>query len=216
MGKKGRSSAEPRLLPADPLALLQKMVLGIGQAAKASGVTVRQLSYWTDKGFVKPAGQGNTRSYDWPAIEKTNLIKQALEKGCALDAAAAAAEEFLRARDEERLRVRGLSGGRLQQYLLQQADFLQRTAGRLREEVTLARSSRVGQLTLSFSGMETLLRFLQSSLHTATTADEIASRLGQPVKQVEAQLAALEKRRLVQRLRYPGSEVWRYTPQRAS
>lgn len=216
MGRKGRSNADPRLLPTDPCALLQEMVLGIGQAANVSGVSVRQLAYWTDKGYFSPAGRGKSRAYDWPAIEKANLIKQVLDQGCTLAAAAAAAEEFLRIRDEERMRVRGLSGARLQQYLLQQAELLQRAAGRVREQVTMARSSRLGQLTLAFSGMETLLRFLQSNLRTATTADEIAARLGQPIKQVEAQLAVLEKRRLVQRLRYPGSEVWRYTPQRAA
>jgi len=215
MGRSARARADVSLLPSDPSAILQKMVLGIGQAAAVAGVSVRQLSYWTDKSFITAAGQGKGRAYDWPAIEKAYLVKQGLDKGCALDAAVAAAEELLRAREDERRRVQELTGAGLRQYLLHQADMLQQAAQRMREQVNMTRSSRLGELALAFSGMETLIRFLERNPHTATTAAEIAARLGQAPNDVQAQLEALEQRRLVQRLRYPRSEVWRYTPQRA-
>jgi len=81
--------------PVDLSKLLEQLELGIGQAAQLCGVSIRQLSYWTDKGIIKPSDQGGSRTYDYAAIEKVCLIKQALDQGYSLEGAVAESEAFL-------------------------------------------------------------------------------------------------------------------------
>ena len=80
------------LQPIDLSDLLTRLRLGIGQAASLCGVSIRQLSYWTDKGIVQPVDEDRTRNYDYPAIEKITLIKQALDQGFSLEGAVAEVE----------------------------------------------------------------------------------------------------------------------------
>jgi len=77
---------------------LDKLRLSIGEAARVSGVTVRQLSYWTQKGLVRALGAPGKKRYDFRALERIALIKRHLNEGYALDEAAREADRWLRAR----------------------------------------------------------------------------------------------------------------------
>ena len=74
---RGRSAVRP----VDLSKLLERLELGIGQAAHLCGVSIRQLSYWTDKGIIQPSDRSGSRTYDYRAIEKVCLIRQALDQG---------------------------------------------------------------------------------------------------------------------------------------
>ena len=63
--------------PVDFSELLERLELGIGQAARLCGVSIRQLSYWTDKGVIKPIERGSSRTYDYPALSSRNDVPHA-------------------------------------------------------------------------------------------------------------------------------------------
>lgn len=79
-------SRVPDLLP-DEARLLSRLLLNATDAARVCGVTVRQLTYWTDKGIVSGDGEGG-RSYDLAALRKAIAIKQAMLDGYTLEKAA--------------------------------------------------------------------------------------------------------------------------------
>src|SRR4030042_995852 len=95
MAEVARDRPSSSVRPVDLRKLLERLELGIGQAAQLCGVSIRQLSYWTDKGIIQPTGQGASRTYDYQAIEKVSLIKQALDHGYSLEGAVAETEAFL-------------------------------------------------------------------------------------------------------------------------
>jgi DNA-binding transcriptional MerR regulator len=200
--------------PIDPSEVLDRLVLGIGQAAAVCGVSVRQLSYWTEKGFIAPVHHHKGRAYDYAALEKTWLIKDGLSQGYTLDGAVAAAEVFLRRRNEERKQVDRLSGPQLDQFLLSQAEHLRHTADRIRREVETSRRANLGELAVSCSGVQGILAMLERNPNVVTTAADLALRLGKAVEEVEKELRLMEDRRLVQRLRYPHGDVYRYVSRR--
>ena len=66
---------------------LSRLWLNATDAARVCGVTVRQLTYWTDKGIIASRSQGG-RSYDVPALTKAIAIKRAMLAGYSLEKAA--------------------------------------------------------------------------------------------------------------------------------
>lgn len=75
--------------------LLSKLVVGIGQVADITEVPQRQIRYWEEKGIIQSfkEGEGTTRKYDYLNIKKILLIKELLDDGYTLDAAAKKVEE---------------------------------------------------------------------------------------------------------------------------
>ena len=77
--------------------LRDKLRLSVGEAARVTGVSVRQLSYWTQKGLVRAVGTPTKRRYDFRALERIVLIKRHLAEGYALREAAQQADRLQRA-----------------------------------------------------------------------------------------------------------------------
>src|SRR5438552_14004073 len=77
--------------------LLDKLRLSVGEAARVTGVSVRQLSYWTQKGLVRALGTPTKRLYDFRSLERIALIKQHLAEGYPLEQAAREADRLQRA-----------------------------------------------------------------------------------------------------------------------
>jgi DNA-binding transcriptional MerR regulator len=75
--------------------LLDKLRLSVGDAARVTGVSVRQLSYWTRKGLVKALGTPGRKRYDMRALERIALIKSHLTEGYGLEEAARMTEQTL-------------------------------------------------------------------------------------------------------------------------
>lgn len=74
--------------------LLDKLRLSIGEAARITGVSVRQLSYWTQKGLVRALGTPGKKRYDFRALERIALIKRYLTEGHPLEEAAREADRW--------------------------------------------------------------------------------------------------------------------------
>ncbi|HUT75941.1 MAG TPA: MerR family transcriptional regulator [Armatimonadota bacterium] len=212
----GRTDGKKKgLTPIDISDLLAGLQLGIGQAAALCGVSVRQLSYWTDKGIVQPVDEERSRTYDYSAVEKVCLIKQGLDQGYSLEGAVQEADAFLKRREDERRRVEQLPDSELEQLILQQANHLQQLAERIRREIRTYRvSGDLGQVAASLTGVERLIGFFEANPYTVNTARQIALRLGRETTEVEEELDLLEQKKFIQKISYPGSDVYRYIPQR--
>ena len=76
--------------------LHDKLRLSIGEAARVTGVSVRQLGYWTNKGLVRALGSSGKKRYDFRALERIALIKRHLNEGYALEEAARQADQLQR------------------------------------------------------------------------------------------------------------------------
>jgi hypothetical protein len=76
---------------------LSRLVVGIGEVAEITGVPQRQIRYWQDKGIIQAvvSRDSSTRRYDYLNIKKILLIKQLLDEGYTLDAAAAKVEKSM-------------------------------------------------------------------------------------------------------------------------
>jgi len=75
--------------------ILSRLVIGIGEVSDITGVSARQLRYWESKGLINPIDDSSNtnRKYDYSNIEKIVLIKDFLDQGFTLEAAARRLEE---------------------------------------------------------------------------------------------------------------------------
>lgn len=72
---------------------LRKLIVGIGEVAEITGIPQRQLRYWQEKGLINTADNSSTRRFDYLEIKKIILIKELLDEGFTLEAAAAKIEK---------------------------------------------------------------------------------------------------------------------------
>ncbi|WP_246061552.1 MerR family transcriptional regulator [Paenibacillus oralis] len=75
-----------------------KLVVGIGEVSEISGVPTRQIRYWEEKGIIHSSKEteGTTRKYDYLNVKKVLLIKELLDDGYTLDAAAKKVEDRMK------------------------------------------------------------------------------------------------------------------------
>jgi len=69
-------------------------------------------------------------------------------------------------------------------------------------------------MAASLGGIEKLIAFLEANPYTVSTARQIALRVGREAEAVQDELDLLEQRRFVQKISYPGADVYRYIPPR--
>lgn len=76
-------------------AILPIIVVGIGEVVEMTGVSARQLRYWESKGIVQSRSNVlcSNRKYDYRNIEKIIFIKELIDQGFTLEAAAKRLEE---------------------------------------------------------------------------------------------------------------------------
>ncbi|WP_294217909.1 MerR family transcriptional regulator [uncultured Chryseobacterium sp.] len=68
---------------------LEKLMVGIGEVAEITGIPIRQIRYWEEKGIIESLSQeGKNRRYNYYNIKTMLLIKEMLDEGYTLDAAA--------------------------------------------------------------------------------------------------------------------------------
>ena len=215
MAEVARERGQTSVRPVDLSKLLERLELGIGQAAHLCGVSIRQLSYWTDKGLIQPRGGGGSRTYDYPAIEKVCLIKQALDQGYSLEGGVAEAESFLGRQRRDREQLEETSADDLRKLVAARSERLGQLADRIRRGLRTYRvSGDLGRMAASLTGLEKLIAFLESNPYTVNTARQIALRVGREAEVVQKELNLLEERRFIQKISYPGADVYRYIPPR--
>ena len=76
----------------------KKKTVSIGEVSRATGVSVRKIRYWSDKGYIlEPAlsisGEIGYRLYDQAHIEQVNRIKLFQQEGYTLKMAVKKASE---------------------------------------------------------------------------------------------------------------------------
>lgn len=74
-------------LPASNVLLweaLPDLTLNIAQTAALCGITVRQLGYWTQQGFVSAQGRGARRAYGLDSVKRVLAIRKTMESGASL------------------------------------------------------------------------------------------------------------------------------------
>lgn len=129
-----------RLLVAEEQLLLSRLNLNAHSAARVCGVSVRQLTYWSDRGLIPTAG---ARRYGIATLNKVLLIKQALGQGYTLQRAVRLVEERLALAEAARTAGEPLSEGDLR--VLVEARLADSLAGVRRcRQTLLAESATVG------------------------------------------------------------------------
>lgn len=79
---------------AEDIEFLKKLVVGIGEVAEITGVPQRQIRYWESKGLIQTVdARSSVRRYNYPTIKKILLIKELLDEGFTLEAAAQKVEK---------------------------------------------------------------------------------------------------------------------------
>ena len=81
---------------------LDKLIVGIGEVSQITGIPTRQIRYWEDKEIISSLTEeeGKNRRYDYKNIKKMLLIKELLEEGYTLDAAAEKVKKRMEAIEE--------------------------------------------------------------------------------------------------------------------
>lgn len=206
---------KPNLNEIDIRDLASRLRLGIGQAAALCDVSIRQLSYWSDKGIIVPVEDEKSRSYDYQALEKISLIKQAIDLGFSLEGAVAEADAFLKRRKQQQSQIENMPENELEQLVLTQANQLQIISDKIRREIRSYRmNGKLQDAAASLAGVHHLISFFEANPYTVNTSRQIAIRLGREMSEVERELKLLEEQHFVQKISYPGSDVYRYIPQR--
>lgn len=69
---------------------LDKLIIGIGEVSQITGIAIRQIRYWEEKGIITSLNddRGKSRRFDYPNIKKMLLVKELMEDGYTLDSAA--------------------------------------------------------------------------------------------------------------------------------
>lgn len=92
--------------------ILSRIVVGIGEASEITGVSARQLRYWESKGIIHSLSdnEGSNRKYDYENIEKIVLLKDFLDQGFTLEAAARRLEQRIQQLNKAIIKLSGQTG----------------------------------------------------------------------------------------------------------
>ena len=63
---------------------LPDLTLTIAQTAALCSISVRQLGYWTQQGYVTASGQGARRTYGLDSVKRVLAIRKAMTAGASL------------------------------------------------------------------------------------------------------------------------------------
>ena len=180
-----------RILIANDGEVLARLRLSAAEAARVCNVTPRQLIYWTKKGLVEAAANGD-HDYDVYAMEKVIRIRQALGKGYSLEKAAQLVQRDISLLQGEVKRLDDMPSDDLE-------DELRRRLERLEERVAILRRSLPASLSLARLRRATaeLARLeeqgtLQTAGATGDGAKALVLRLGRAVDELELLLREVQ------------------------
>ncbi|MHB8620012.1 MAG: MerR family transcriptional regulator [Chloroflexota bacterium] len=163
--------------------LLSKLRLSVGEAARISGISVRQLGYWTEKGLVKATGTPSRKRYDFRALERIALIKHFLNEGYSLEEAASQTATWLKARP--------LGDAEARDVILQHLGELDRLVASLRQRLVDAENHpRLAASARKLTQLN-LRALFDERPGMRASAVELAGQLGVAADSVRAALDAL-------------------------
>ena len=197
----------------------ERLELRVAQAAHLCGVSIRQLAYWIDHGYVQCENDSGRRIFNAASLEKICLIQQGLDKGLRLREAAAKADEFIARRAQENEKLENLPIEDFRLLIQARLEKLSQFAGCIRYGGTASSQATSKGRRRALSGENgpwRYIEFLKAKPYKVYTALQIARHLGQDVEQAEGLLNLLAERHLLNKISYPGAAVYRYLPPRRS
>jgi DNA-binding transcriptional MerR regulator len=186
------------LQPIEPSELLRSLKLTTGKAAQFTGVSRRQLCYWTDTGIVtaiegedeEAEGDDSARrAYDFEALHRVLLINQALSHFPGLRRAAKEVDQYLTAKRKRADELASSIEQKREEFLTEQADKLDALGSRIKE-LASKMNDRSQQLELH-RGLSWLERLADRVLSGEVLLEEDATaclRLATLLEQAEARL----------------------------
>jgi len=195
------TSEKEILQPIEPSGLLRHLKLTTGKAAQFTGVSRRQLCYWTDTGIVTAIeGEGDDadgdesarRAYDFESLHRVLLINQALNHFPGLRRAAKEVDQYLTGKRKQSEELASSIEQKREEFLTEQADRLDSLANRIRD--LGPRLNDRNQLIELYAGLGWLERLADRVLSGEVLLEEDAQsclRLATLVEQVEAKLEHL-------------------------
>jgi DNA-binding transcriptional MerR regulator len=189
---------ESSLRSIDLIQPLGRLEVGVGQAARLCGISARQLIRWTDIGYIQYKRRRRNRVYDYAAIEKACLVKQARDKGYNIEQAVKLAELFLARRARKQAKLEATPVEALQRLIMARTDRLEQLARRIR------------------GNLGNVIIFLESKPYQVFTASQIGTQLGLSAELVQEELQTLERNCFIDKIHYPRADVYRHIPPRRS
>ncbi len=196
------ASEKEILQPIEPSDLLKHLKLTTGKAAQFTGVSRRQLCYWTDTGIVTALeGDGDDldggdesarRAYDFESLHRVLLINQALTHFPGLRRAAKEVDQYLTGKRKQSEELASSIEQKREEFLTEQADKLENLANRIRDLAT--RVNDRNQLIELYFGLGWLERLSERVLAGEVLLEEDAQaclRLATLLEQAEARLEHL-------------------------
>jgi DNA-binding transcriptional MerR regulator len=191
------------LQPIEPSELLRNLRLTTGKAAQFTGVSRRQLCYWTDTGIVTAIeGEGEDvesgddsarRAYDFEALHRVLLINQALGHFPGLRRAAKEVDHHLAAKRKWNDELASSVEQKREEFLTEQADKLDALASRIREIVPkLGDRQQLLDLHRGLAWIERLADGVLSGELLLEENAEACLRLATLVEQAEARVGWMQ------------------------
>jgi DNA-binding transcriptional MerR regulator len=197
------STEKDLLEPVEAAELLQGLKLTTGKAAQFSGVSRRQLCYWTDTGIVSSVegdeaeddddgSNSNRRTYDFGALHRVLLIKQALEHSSGLRRAAKEVEKYLTERRRNGNELEASIEQKREEFLTEQADLLDGVVNHVQQLLPrLKDRTRVLELHSALDWLDRTADRVQSGQILLEEDADACLRLADLLEQAEAQLQTM-------------------------
>ena len=158
--------------PIEASELLKGLKLTTGKAAQFAGVSRRQLCYWTDTGIVSSidsddgdddGDNASRRTYDFDALYRVLLIKQALEHSSGLRRAARDVERYVAERRRNGDELATSIEQKREEFLTEQADHLDIIVNQIQQLLPrLKDGNHVLELFRSLDGLDRAAESVQS------------------------------------------------------
>jgi len=197
------STEKDVLQPIEASELLTGLRLTTGKAAQFAGVSRRQLCYWTDTGIVAsvegdddpeddPGDNSSRRTYDFEALYRVLLIRQALEQSSGLRRAAKEVERYVADRRRRAEELAASIEQKREEFLTEQADRLEAVIGQVQQLLPKLRErGRVLELHTALDWLDRMAEQVHSGQVLLEEDAEACLRLAQLVEQSEAKLETM-------------------------
>ncbi len=196
------STEKDMLEPVEAAELLKGLRLTTGKAAQFAGVSRRQLCYWTDTGIVSSVegeeeddddeGSSSRRTYDFDALHRVLLIKQALEQSSGLRRAAKEVEKYVAERRRNGHELAASIEQKREEFLTTQADQLDSVVTQVQQLLPrLKERNRVLELHRALEWLDRLADRVQSGQILLEEDAGACLRLASLTEQGQAQLETM-------------------------
>jgi len=184
--------------------LLTGLKLTTGKAAQFAGVSRRQLCYWTDTGIVTAVegddedddGNSSRRTYDFDALHRVLLIRQALEQSSGLRRAARDVERHVADRRRRAEELEASIEQKREEFLTEQADRLDSLVGQAQQLLPrLKDRERVLELYEALNWLARMAENVQAGKVLLEEDAEACLKLASLIEQADAKLETMNSPR---------------------